>query len=407
MSERTKKILFAIFFIAFSIGMGYVLYIILFPTRPPVTVEPTPTGPGGTLPSSGTGVSGVTATPTTPGVLPPSETVPSAQVPPAPVTTHLLRDGVTQAVSRSPDGNGARFYNPDDGRFYRVNTDGTVTVLGEKQFFNVDTVNWANANDEVIVEFPDGSNVFYDFVEQKQVTLPAHWEGFDFSPDDRQITAKSMGVDPNNRFLITSNPNGTEAKPIEPLGENSALVHPSWSPQNQIIAYTETGEPQSDNNQQIYFVGRNRENFNALIAPGQDFLPNWSPNGKQILFSVWNLSSNDKPNLWITSGEASNIGQNRKNLNLQTWADKCSWAGETDLYCGVPQGLPDNAGLQREDFVTYPDDIYHINLQSGTVSKINTPDQNHPVQNPIVSRDGSKFLFTDAQNGKLYSYDLR
>lgn len=406
MSERTKKILFAIFFIAFSIGMGYVLYIILFPSRAPVTPQPRPSF-GGVLPTpGGAGAIQPAATPTAPGVLPPGGVVPTPTPAGAPVKTHLLRDGVTQAVSRSPSGNGARYYNPDDGRFYQVNDDGTVTLLGDKQFFNVSQVKWGKANNEIIVEFPDGSNIFYDFTQRKQVTLPAHWQSFDFSPDDRQITAQSIGIDPNNRFLITANPDGTEARAVEPLGDNAALVRPSWTPQNQIIAYSLTGEPQSDNNQQIYFVGKNHENFNALIAPGQDFLPSWSPSGKQLLFSVWNQSSSGKPNLWITAGEASAIGQNRRNLNLQTWADKCTWAGENNVYCGVPQGLPNNAGLQRSDFTTYPDDLYRINLQTGIMSKINTPDQNHPIQNPVVNAAGTKFIFTDAQNGKLYSYDL-
>jgi hypothetical protein len=407
MSERTKKILFAVFFIAFSVGMGYVLYLILFPSTAPIAVQPSTPTATGTLPTSGVGGAGATTTPTGAGVLPSNVTVTVPEVPATPEKTHLLFNGVTQAVTPSTDGNGARFYNPDDGRFYRLNNDGTLTALGDKQFFNVSKVDWANANNQVIVEFPDGSNVFYDFSQQKQVTLPAHWQSFDFAPNDSQITAESIGVDPNNRFLITSNPDGTEAKAIEPLGDNADLVHPTWTPQNQIIAYSETGEAQSNNNQQIYFVGLNHENFASLIAPGQDFTPRWSPSGKQLLFSVWNQSSNDKPDLWITSGDAATVGQNRRDIKLQTWADKCVWSGEADIYCAVPQGLPDNAGLQRSDFVTYPDDIYHVNLQNGTMSRISTPDQTHPVQNPVVSADGSKFIFNDAQDGKLYSYDLK
>ncbi len=408
MSDRTKKILFAIFFVTFSLGMGYALYYMFFHvTAPGAPTEQPVSSFGGTLPPSGAGTP-----PTTTGAISEGGVLPSSgeAAPPTitgPINTQLLRDGITQAVSPTPDGSGARFYNPEDGRFYRVTTDGTVTLLGEKQFFNVQKVNWGKQDDQAILEFPDGSNVFYDFEQKAQVTLPKHWEGFDFSPTDDHVVAKSIGVDPNNRFLITTNPNGTESTAIEALGNNGDLVTPSWSPNNQIIAFSKTGEAQGDNQEEILLIGKNHENFRSLIAPGQDFLPSWSPAGKQLLFSVWNQESDNRPNLWITNGEPGTIGQNRKNLHLNTWADKCAWANESDLYCAVPQELPINAGMNRRDFVTTPDDLYHINLSSGTIEKISTPDQNHPVQQPVLNKDRSKFIFTDAISGKLYSYTLR
>jgi hypothetical protein len=412
MSERSKKIIFAIFFVAFSIGMGYALFYLFFRAGQPQPTAPGAPGVTGQLPSAGTGVP-TAATPTAPGGLPPSavafppEAPAIAGQPIAPSKTHLLRDGVTQAVTPSPDGSGARFYNPEDGRFYRVGPDGTITLMSEKQFFNVQTVDWGKKNDQAILEFPDGSNVFYDFQQKKQVVLPKHWEDFDFSPTDQKVAAKSIGVDVNNRFLITANPDGTETKALEPLGNNAALVHDAWAPNGQIVAYAETGEAQPDNGQEIYFVGQNHENYRSLIAPGQGFLPTWSPTGKQLLFSVYNNDTQDKPSLWLTAGEPGTIGANRKNLNIQTWADKCAWAGDTDLYCGVPQGLPDNAGLQRSDFTSFPDDLFHIDLTQGTVTKISTPDQVFPVRQPVLNKDHTKFIFTDAQTGKLYSYDLK
>lgn len=413
MSERSKKIIFAIFFVLFSVGMGYALFYLFFRAgQPQPTVPAGPAGPTGQLPGAGVGGPSA-ATPTTPGGLPtsavafpPAEPLLPGQVA-APGRTHLLRDGVTQAVTPSPDGKGARFYNPEDGRFYRVASDGAITLLGEKQFFNVQDVDWGNKTDQAILEFPDGSNVFYDFQEKKQVVLPKHWEDFDFSPTDQKVAAKSIGVDVNNRFLISTNPDGTETKAIEPVGNNAELVHSAWAPNGQIIAYSETGEAQPDNGQEIYFVGQNHENYRSLIAPGQGFLPIWSPTGKQLLFSVHNNDTGGRPSLWLTAGEPGSIGANRKRLNVQTWADKCAWAGDTDLYCGVPQGLPANAGLQRSDFTTLPDDVMHIDLVQGTVTKISTPDQTYPVRQPVLNRDRTKFIFTDAQTGKLYSYDLK
>lgn len=413
MTERTKKIIFAVFFISFSIGMGYLLFTLFFRARAPQAPATTPEEQAtGQLPRAGTGTPQGTPTPDEPGTLPEAGGTPDAGISEAPpeVTSRvrLLQDSVTQAVTPSPDGNGARFYNPEDGRFYKVNADGSITLISDKQFFNVENVDWGNQKDHAILEFPDETKVYYDFEQQKQVVLPKHWSEFEFSQNDSKVAAKSMGIDPENRFLITTKPDGTEARALEALGENADLAHISWSPSGQIVGYSFTGEAQSgDLQQEVLFVGQNHENFKSIIAPGADFLPNWSPSGKQIMFSVWNPASSGKPNLWVTSGDPGSLGSGRRNINIQTWADKCVWADESNLYCGVPQNLPEDAGLQRQQFAALPDDVYHINLKSGVSRKISTDEQTHPITNPVLNRDQSKLIFSDSQSGKLYSYDLK
>jgi hypothetical protein len=69
-------------------------------------------------------------------------------------------------------------------------------------------------------------------------------------------------------------------KPLSRWGRNADKVHVNWSPNSQVIAYAETGELRSGNEQEILMVGQNHENFRSIIAPGQDFLPNWSPRWK-------------------------------------------------------------------------------------------------------------------------------
>lgn len=411
MSDRTKKIVFAIFFVLASLGMGYAVYWMIFQPKP--AAQPTPEAPGytGQLPTAGQGAPATTTVPGAPSALPPSATIPSV-TPSTPVTpvqtgTHLIREGITQAVSPSSDKNGARFYNPEDGRFYRASKDGTITTLSEKQFYNVKDVSWANTKDNAIITTGDGSKLFYDFNAKTQVTLPSHWDQFQFSPSDNQVAAKSLGSDENNRFLILANPDGTEARAIQDLGNNADQVHVDWSPASQVVAWSTTGDPQGGNQQQILFVGQHQENFKSLIAPGQGFLPNWSPSGNRLLFSVWMPESDNKPILWIANGDTSTMGANRKNLGLNTWADKCVWADESEIICAVPQNLPPNSGLLRSEFDKLEDDVYRIDLTTGSAVKINSPDQNHSIRQPVISSDKSKLMFTDANSGSLYSYDLK
>lgn len=411
MNDRTKKILFAIVFVLASIGIGWMLYYFFFqPLIQPETIsteEQTP--PLGSLPSAGEATDrpptatssggGLTGSPTIPGLTDTGiETPPSNAV--------LLRDGITQSLAPSMNGQGARFYNPDDSRFYRVNTDGSITTLGDKQFFNLKNVDWGNRSDKAILEFPDGSNVFYDFETRRQVTLPQHWQDFTFSPDDENIAAKSIGLDPSNRFLLIAKADGNEAKAIEPLGQNADKTLVSWSPNNQVIAFALTGTPQPEGAQEVLLVGENHENFKSLIVPGRGFLPNWSPTGRQIVYSVYHERDSLKPSLWIAGGAADDIGENRRRLNLNTWADKCVWESEEALICGVPQQLELGAGLARDRFASVPDDLYRVDLRTGVSTKINTPAQIYPIKNPVLNKDSNQLLFSDAVTGRLYRYDL-
>ena len=42
------------------------------------------------------------------------------------------------------------------------------------------------------LEFPDGANVLYDYVNDKQITLPKTWTDFQFSANESQIAFKDL-----------------------------------------------------------------------------------------------------------------------------------------------------------------------------------------------------------------------
>lgn len=414
MSDKAKKILFAIFFVTFSVGMGFVVYRMLFGTPDAGTPTAEPPAPtfGGSLPTANTGTAPVAGgdtggTPFFPETVP-GGTGAVGTLPTAAAQTTLAYAGIAQAGSPDRANNGARFYNPEDGTFYRTNADGSVTTLSSKQFFNVSQVSWGNTSDQAILSFQDGRKVHYDFQTQSQVTLPSFWSDFSFSGDDQKVVGKSLGLDENNRFLIVANPNGSEAKAVEALGRNADRVFPAWVGNGKIVAYTKTGEAQSGGGQQIYLVGQNQENIKSLNVPGQGFIPAFSPSGRTVVYSVWHERSLNKPELWVSSADVSTVGAGRRSLKLNTWADKCAWATETTLYCAVPQGLPENAGLQRESFATLPDDLYRLDLDAGTAVKIDyAPGQEVPMKGIVPAADGSSVFYTDASTGKLYKHLLK
>ena len=80
------------------------------------------------------------------------------------------------------------------------------------QFLWCRKVTWSPTQTASILEYPDGSNIYYDFDTKRQVTIPKHWEEFSFAPQGDRITSKSIGFSPENRWIVSANPDGTDVK---------------------------------------------------------------------------------------------------------------------------------------------------------------------------------------------------
>ncbi len=411
MNPRLKQALLVVGFLAIVAGLAFALYYVFFREEPSqILPEPTPI-PGAPLPSAGTGRP--TTTVSVPGALPSAPTpaappsplaFPSPEAAEAPRTT-VLNENVSQAISLSQSG-GVRLYDSFSGRFFRITDEGQRIPLGTQTFFNVADVAWANSSDKAVLTYPDGFKTLYDFTTGQQVTLPKHWESFQFSPQDDKIIAKSMGNNEDNRFLVIANPDGTNAEAVEALGTNADRVQVSWSPNNQVVAFAQTAEGIGFDRQQILLVGKNRENFKALVVEGRGFLPSWSPSGENVLYSVYDGSSGFRPSLWISGASGDNVNANRRNIQLQTWADKCTWKDEQTVFCAVPTQLPEGAGLQRSVADGIPDQIYRVDLATGQTVNLGQPDGNPTINRLLIAPDGRAVYYNDRITGRLVRYAL-
>ncbi|MBP7005595.1 hypothetical protein KBB27_00515 [Patescibacteria group bacterium] len=415
LSERAKKILLLTLLLGVTLGIAAAMYFLFFRTSPTASPTPAPvvTAPNGTLPGARRAQPSTGAT-ATPGTLPTGANVPGAAgtgaAAPVSRTTSLVdfptefaAAGAISATSNSA----LRFYNPADGKFYATDLSGNTNPLSDHAFYNVETVSWANTNDRAILEFPDGSNVLFDFTQNRQATLPNHWQDFHFSPDDQQITAKSVGNNETNRYLVVSNPDGSNPQAVQELGNNADKVETTWSPSNQVVAYAHTGAPLGMDREQVVLVGKNHENFPGLVTEGRGLIPSWSPTGKSLLYSVYTSQNGYLPELWITSGDATTINTNRKRLLLNTWADKCGWSGDSVLVCAVPSSLETGAGLQRDIANKGPDQIYKIDLKTSQKTNLGTVDGSTDISHVTVSADGQTAYLVDHTSGHISSFNLR
>ena len=410
MNERLKRVLMIAGFLLITIGIGFLIYRVFFKAAVPGEAPQLYPAYQGQLPQAASGT-GALGTDTEPGTLNPATglpyTEPSTEPGQLDERTRVLNPNVNNFISLSGDKNGIRSYNPVDGKFYKISDNGTSVPLSAQTFFNVQDVDWGNKTDKAVLSYPDGSKIMYDFTSDEQVTLPKNWEDFKFAPQDNQIAAKSIGNNESNRFLVIARPDGSNAELVAELGQNQDKVHVSWSPNDQTVAYSFTGDPIGFDRQAIVMVGKHQENFKNLIVEGRGFVPNWSPTGNNLLYSVYNANDDYKPTLWISGANGDSINANRRSIQLNTWADKCAWQNENSIICAVPTSLSIGAGLQRELFANVPDNIYRIDLQSGATVNLGQPAGNPTISSVVLSPDSSALYYNDRSTASLSRFSLR
>lgn len=412
MSDRTKKILMVIALIAVTALLGFILF--LFATNRAIPGLPF-TGPAATttpgqLPPSQTRTStpGVSVTPTQPGQLTPGGILPGepsgSYYQPQPVTR--VNTSAVAYPSGSTQNGGLRYYNQGDGKFYHVGANGEIEPLSDQQFYRVSKVTWAPNTNKAVLEYPDQTKIVYNFDTKKQVTLPKHWEDFSFSSDGNELAAKSMTLSPENRALIISKDDGTGERAIQELGSYADRVAVDWSPSRQTVALSQTGDPVGGERRQVLLVGQNQENFKPITTEGLNFQSSWSPSGQHLLYSVDSSRTDYKPELWITESYGDRIDANRRSLEINTWAEKCSFADESTLYCAVPRDLPSGAGVLPEA-ATYPtDDIYRIDTKTGARVAIPLDGENRRIKSLNFDKRNNKLFFTEQDNLGLFEVKL-
>lgn len=412
LSDRTKRIMFAVIFVVITALMAFLLYWVIFRPRPVVVLNDQVNGlPPGTLPETN-----INGGPTVINVNGQEIIIPVGALPEISTIalgdktlTTELTDSLVSNVDLAADGAQMRYYDPASGQFFRVDTDGIISALSDTKFSSVETVAWSPVKDEAILEFPDGSNILYNFSNGKQVTLPKEYEEFSFNGTGSSIAFKYMHIDEERRVLAVANPDGSGARTLEALGPNENKVDVNYSPDGTVAA---TFRDFIDNDrQEVGFIGLNNENFKGMVVEGSGFEGAWDSEGKRMLYSVYSASTDLKPTLWIADAKGEDIGKNRIDLNINTWVDKCAFSGDS-VYCGVPKDLPFGSAITPGLAADTTDEIYQINLTTGSKTKIAIPvdingNESTSVETMSVSEDGSILYYVDARTGRLNKIQLK
>jgi len=307
-------------------------------------------------------------------------------------------------------GTGFRFYNDQDGRFYQLPRDGGAPLqLSAERFPSVSNVTWSQSGQKAVLEFPDGSNIVYDFNSGARATLPKAAHEFSFAPSENDLAYEYLGSTYDDRWVVASQTNGQGQRLIQPVGDEAINVQVNWSPSNQVVATFR--EPTSSAGEEVYFIGFQGENFLSLQTNGLGFEGEWSPKGEQMLYSVYSEATDYKPTLYIAGAKGDSIGTNNHSLRINTWPDKCTFESEKTLYCAVPQELQQGSGIFPELAENVPDTIYKIDLENNITSLLAIPEtegkKSFIIDQMVVSENGRELYFTDRTNGNIYKVPLR
>ena len=410
--QRYRRLLTFIGLLAVVVIAAYFIWTLFFQTTTNISTTPGgSTSSNGSLPQAGLGGAQVASSsngqipPSGPSPVAPNPTAPSNIANGGPTTVTRITQNPILNPTLNPDGKDVNFYNSNDGKFYRINSKGETVPMSDKVFHDVQKVDWAPNSNKAVLEYPDGSKIVYNFTTNKQVTLPKHWSDFAFSSDSNQLVMKSLGIDPDNRWLITADADGSRSRALEYIGTNDATVYPSWSPNGQSVAMYTQGV--DFDRQEMFFVGLNGENFKSTVIEGRGLEYKWAPSGQSLLYSVYNSASDFKPLLWVVNAQGDTIGSNRQSLEINTYADKCAFADEKSLYCAVPETLEKGAGIFPDLADKTKDNLYKIDMQTGASRLIATPDGSYNISSLMVSKDQSQLYFTDKKDNQLYKVDLK
>lgn len=390
-----------------GILLGILLLVVIYIISQPDAFRPTvegPTQPGTGLPTT---IEGTPDFPASPIESIPLGEIQGLDIPDQPdilatggeTFVFTLTEFPVQYTAIASDGSSINYYDPEENRFYRISQDGNIQEIQDEIFAEVENVAWSPNATDAILEFPDGSNVVYNFDTGEQITLPAHWEDFSFSPNGESIAFKSLPKDERENWLAVSSLDGSTTRRIEHLGAYADTVTIDWSPNNQVVG-TQT-EADGLSQSKVFFLGFNGENFKLSRVYGHNFEGSWSPDGRNLVYSAAHEDDNFNPRLWVADGAGSTMGQNRKAINLQTWTHKCTYATATTMYCGVPKELPRGAGLIPSVADNVADDIYSVDITTGAVARIAVPADDIQVSAMHYSEEGKSLIIEDSFTGEL------
>ena len=161
--------------------------------------------------------------------------------------------------------------------------------------------------EELYVMAADGSNV-------RRLTRRLGSDGAPtWSPDGTKIafTRHPDGDQEGRGEIYVIQPDGTN---LQRLTRDARASRPSWSPDGERIAFmsarSNTKQAHDDNELEIYVMDADGSNIQRLThRPGPDGLPDWSPDGSEIVFVFYGVlpGTGEGNGIYVIGADGTNL----------------------------------------------------------------------------------------------------
>jgi len=379
-------------------GVGFFMYLNIRPSAPAgQTAQPGVSG--GIAPGIGGTPAG--APRVTPPQNPAPETFPVAANPNQRLTR--LTDFSVIAPSLNKTGDKILFYKKDGGDLFSADFDGknqakisNITIVGL-----LDAV-WSPARDRAAVSYLDSNTVksFLHIGTSSVAVLPTDITSVAWSPDGKSLayTRQNTGA----LELVISDGAAKNPKTIFRTPVRDARI--SWPSANIIIFATPASGIAEG---YIFSYTRSSGIFEKIFGPAFGLQTLWSPVDTRMIAS-YTPRGGDRILTKILNPYDTERKDSRE-LPVQTFSEKCVFAGKQELWCAVPRALT-GAFPMPDRYMTgefnSSDRIVKIDLIKNSVEELFN-ENNFDASNLVAAAEKNYLFFVSRRDGTLWSLKLK
>jgi hypothetical protein len=305
-------------------------------------------------------------------------------------------------VSTSTTETYIRYVERGTGHIFEARAPGTAfTRISNTTILKARSAVWSPAGNIVLIQYEEENDsdsiknflaaVTKDQVEEVElrgIFLPDSIESPKFSPSGNTLSYIRKG-DQESDVIVYEISSGISSIVYSSSIKEWSL---SWANLSTLVLNT---KPSGSASGFAYALPASGGELTKLVGGFRGLMTILSPNLETLVITA----STERSFSSYLRGQGENTP-----LSSKIIPEKCVWAGETTLYCGVPSNIENGVypDVWYEGRTSFSDVFWRINPQSGQSSVIRIPDEPVDAMNLNFSSNGSYLIFENKKDHSLW-----